>query len=49
MSGPPEKLPVYSWEEVKKHTTSESLWLVINNNVYDVTKFIEDVSWKFLQ
>lgn len=29
----------YSLEEVAKHNTEESMWIVINNTVYDVTKF----------
>lgn len=27
------------WEEVKKHITHDDLWFVIDNEVYDVTKF----------
>jgi len=30
----------YTREEVNKHNTNESCWIVANNNVYDVTKFI---------
>lgn len=42
---PVEKsLPVYSWEEVKKHRSPESLWLVVQDKVYDVTEFMEEVS-----
>lgn len=29
----------YIWAEVKKHSTADDLYLVINNKVYDVTKF----------
>ena len=37
----PEKIP---WEEIKKHKSSSSLWIVVHNNIYDVTKFMEEVS-----
>ena len=30
----------YSMDEVAKHATREDCWLVIEGNVYDVTKFI---------
>lgn len=36
----------YSWDEIKKHNTPDSLWVVIDGNVYDVTKFKEEVSKK---
>ena len=29
----------YTWEEVEQHNTEESMWIVANNNIYDVTKF----------
>jgi len=29
----------YTFEEVQKHNTKTSAWLVIDNGVYDVTKF----------
>lgn len=29
-------------EEVKKHTTEKSCWLVVHGNVYDVTEFLEE-------
>jgi cytochrome b involved in lipid metabolism len=32
------------WEEILEHTTQESLWVVVHNKVYDVTKFMEEVS-----
>jgi cytochrome b involved in lipid metabolism len=32
---------VYTWEEIKKHTTRESgVWVVINDHVYDVSSFM---------
>ena len=33
-----------SLEELKKHTTEESLWVAIHGNVYDVTEFIKEVN-----
>lgn len=36
---------VFSMTEVKKHNTKEDLWMVIHDKVYDVTKFIHEVSW----
>lgn len=29
-------------EEVQKHNTRDSVWFIIHNKVYDVTKFIEE-------
>lgn len=37
----------YSLEEVRKHNGKSSCWLVIHENVYDVTKFMEEVSGDF--
>ena len=37
-------LPSFTLEEIKKHNTAESLWLVIEGKVYDVTSFRKDVS-----
>ncbi len=31
-------------EELRKHTSSESHWLAIDGNVYDVTAFLNEVS-----
>lgn len=31
-------------EELKKHKDGKSLWLAIHDKVYDVTKFLEEVS-----
>jgi cytochrome b involved in lipid metabolism len=30
----------YQWEEIEKHNTVASCWLVAHNKVYDVTAFI---------
>lgn len=35
----------YTWEEIRKHNESRSLWIVVHNTVYDVSKFMEEVSW----
>jgi cytochrome b involved in lipid metabolism len=37
-------LPKYSLKEVAKHKTADSLWLVVHGKVYDITKFMEEVS-----
>lgn len=29
----------HSWQEIHNHSTAESLWIVIDNKVYDVTEF----------
>ncbi|XP_028163963.1 cytochrome b5 [Ostrinia furnacalis] len=31
-----------SISEVKKHKSKKSLWMIIHNDVYDVTKFLEE-------
>lgn len=36
-------------EELKKHKDSKSLWIAINDNVYDVTKFMEEVNLPVLR
>lgn len=28
-------------EEIKKHNTQESMWTVLNGNVYDLTMYID--------
>ncbi|XP_076449750.1 cytochrome b5-like isoform X2 [Babylonia areolata] len=33
---------VYRLEEVKAHNDSKSAWLIIHNQVYDVTKFLDE-------
>ena len=35
----------YTWEEVKEHRSSDSLWIVVNGKVYDVTPFLDEVCW----
>lgn len=34
----------YSLKEVEAHKDKKSCWIVIADNVYDVTKFLEEVS-----
>lgn len=34
----------YTRKEVSEHKTAESLWIIISNSVYDVTKYIDEVS-----
>lgn len=44
-----KKLPTFTWEEVAKHNTGESLWLVVHDKVYDVTSFMDEVSGRVLE
>ncbi|XP_055933278.1 cytochrome b5-like isoform X2 [Argiope bruennichi] len=39
---PEENVKTYTYEEIAEHSTSESAWIVIENGVYDVTKFLEE-------
>lgn len=32
-----------SFEEIKKHNDRKCTWIVINNDVYDVTPFLDQV------
>ena len=36
---------ILSLEEVKSHNTRDSTWCVIHNNVYDITQFLDEVSY----
>ncbi|KAK6185566.1 cytochrome b5 [Patella vulgata] len=36
------ELKVYRLEEIAKHNNSKSTWLIIHDEVYDVTKFLEE-------
>jgi cytochrome b involved in lipid metabolism len=38
----PMRLPTYTLDEVQSHTSDESLWLVIDGDVYDVTGFARE-------
>jgi hypothetical protein len=35
------QLPGYGWDEIRRHASSESTWLVIDGDVYDVTGWLE--------
>ncbi|GAM26830.1 hypothetical protein SAMD00019534_100050 [Acytostelium subglobosum LB1] len=32
----------FNLEEIKKHNSLKDLWIIYNNDVYDITKFVED-------
>ena len=34
----------FTLEEVAEHNSRKSAWLIIHDKVYDVTKFLEEVS-----
>lgn len=34
--------PTYTWDEIKKHATEEDCWVVLNDNVLNVTKFLNE-------
>lgn len=36
----------YTLEEIRKHNHSKSTWLILHHKVYDLTKFMEEVSWR---
>ena len=38
---PPRTLKEYSKEEVQKHNNENDCWIIFDNGVYDVTKFLE--------
>lgn len=35
----------YTLEEIQKHKDSKSTWVILHHKVYDLTKFLEEVSW----
>ena len=39
---PPMRLPSYSWSEVQRHASGESVWIVIDGDVYDVTGWLAE-------
>lgn len=34
--------PTYTWDEIKKHVTEEDCWVVLNDNVLNVTAFLNE-------
>lgn len=38
-------LKTYSLAEIATHNSNQSSWIVIHNNIYDVTKFLNEVSF----
>ncbi|XP_051241883.1 cytochrome b5 [Dicentrarchus labrax] len=38
----PEGVRYYRLTEIEEQNTFKSTWIIINNNVYDVTKFLEE-------
>lgn len=44
---PEGAVKTYTLKEIGEHNSKESLWLLINNGVYDVSKFLEEVSWHY--
>ena len=38
-----ELLSKFTWEEIAEHRSAESLWVVVHDKVYDITKFMEEV------
>ena len=39
-----EELTQIALKEVEEHDTSDSLWIVIDNKIYDLTEFAAEVS-----
>ena len=40
---------VFTWEEVVQHNSkSAGVWVVIRDYVYDVTQFLDEVSWRVI-
>ena len=36
------RLPSYGWDDISRHSTADSLWIVIDGEVYDVTPFLRE-------
>lgn len=39
-----ESNQTFSLADIAKHNSNQSTWIVIHNNIYDVTKFLNEVS-----
>ena len=42
MSDSNNKSVVFTRDEVSEHNTENSAWIILNNQVYDVTNFLPD-------
>ncbi|RCN35076.1 cytochrome b5 domain protein [Ancylostoma caninum] len=38
--------PTLTRKEVSQHNTNKSAWFVVGNKVYDVTKFLDEISYR---
>jgi len=36
------ELPVFNWQEIKKHDQEKDAWVVKDGKVYDVSKFLQE-------
>lgn len=41
------ELKLYTRAEVAQNNTNKKSWLCIHNNIYDVTEFLNEVSFEF--
>lgn len=41
-----ENVKLYKRSEIAEHNSKENNWFVIHNNVYDVTAFLNEVSFQ---
>ncbi|GFT66767.1 cytochrome b5 [Nephila pilipes] len=39
---PEENIKIYTLKEIAEHSNSDSAWVLINEGVYDVTKFLDE-------
>ncbi|XP_054720027.1 cytochrome b5-like [Uloborus diversus] len=39
---PSEEIKTYTLKEIAEHSSPDSLWLLIDNGVYDVSKFMDE-------
>ena len=38
----------YTWKDIRPHNNIQSLWVVLNNNVYDLTNIInQETNWEY--
>ncbi len=35
-----KKYPVYGWDEIIKHNSHNDCWIVVKNNIYDITNYV---------